>query len=225
MDEVTNTIAAGDRMIDVNGDWEEQVEKNIELAGLGEKIRRLRRTRSMGLVELGKQTGLSPSFLSQLETGRAIPTLRHLALIALLFNKDLNYFFAESRQSSFRISRGKTRTQIAVKKKTGQMLSESMSVLIPDRSLVPCIAEFPLEETDASFVPEIFEGEEFVYVLSGSVVVLCGLNENTLDEGDVLWTSGIAAREYRCKAGQTAKLMIVTRPIGAEERVARKAPR
>jgi transcriptional regulator with XRE-family HTH domain len=212
-------------MIDVNGDWEEQVEKNIELASLGEKIRRLRRTRSMGLVELGKQTGLSPSFLSQLETGRAIPTLRHLALIALLFNKELEYFFTESRQSNFRISRGKTRSRLAVKKKTGLMFSESMSVLIPDRSVVPCLAEFPLEEADASFFPDIFEGEEFVYVLSGSVAVLSGLNEKTLDEGDVLWVSGSSAREYRCKAGQTAKLMIVTRPVGPEERVVRKVSR
>ncbi len=33
----------------------------------------------MGLVELGRHTGLSASFLSQLETGRVVPTLRNLA--------------------------------------------------------------------------------------------------------------------------------------------------
>jgi DNA-binding XRE family transcriptional regulator len=60
---------------------------------IGERIKRLRLKKSMGLVELGKQTGLSASFLSQLETGRVIPTLRNLARVALVFGKDLNYFF------------------------------------------------------------------------------------------------------------------------------------
>ena len=53
---------------------------------IGERIKRLRLKRSMGLVELGKHTGLSASFLSQLETGRVVPTLRNLALIAMVFN-------------------------------------------------------------------------------------------------------------------------------------------
>jgi ribosome-binding protein aMBF1 (putative translation factor) len=41
---------------------------------LGERIKKLRLRRSMGLVDLGKKTGLSASFLSQLETGRVVPT-------------------------------------------------------------------------------------------------------------------------------------------------------
>jgi hypothetical protein len=35
---------------------------------IGERIKRLRLKKSMGLVELGRHTGLSASFLSQLET-------------------------------------------------------------------------------------------------------------------------------------------------------------
>jgi DNA-binding XRE family transcriptional regulator len=205
-------------MIDVNDGWEEQVEKNLQSAGLGEKIRLLRRKRSMGLVELGRRTGLSPSFLSQLETGRVIPTLRNLARVALVFQKDLSFFFEQGRQSSFRVSRGNVRSRLTVNNRSGSMISESMSVLVPDRSVIPCIAEFPLADSDASFLPEIFEGEEFVYVLAGSVAVFCASKKETLDPGDVMWTNGSAAREYRCKAGQTAKLMIVTCPVTRGER-------
>jgi len=55
---------------------------------IGDRIRRLRLKKSMGLVELGQRTGLSASFLSQLETGRVVPTLRNLARIAMVFSKD-----------------------------------------------------------------------------------------------------------------------------------------
>jgi transcriptional regulator with XRE-family HTH domain len=205
-------------MIDVNDGWEEQVEQHIKSVGLGEKIRRLRRKRSMGLVELGNLTGLSPSFLSQLETGRVVPTLRNLSRIALVFQKDLSFFFEESRQSCFRVSRGAARPRLTLNNRSGSMISESMSVLVPDRSVVPCIAEFPFSDTDASFHPEIFDGEEFVYVLDGAVVVLSASKKESLGAGDVLWTTGSAAREYRCKAGQTAKLMIVTCPFVGGER-------
>jgi transcriptional regulator with XRE-family HTH domain len=199
-------------MIDAGEDWEQQIEKSLQAAGLGDRIRRLRRKRSMGLMELGRLTGLSASFLSQLETGRVIPTLRNLSLIALVFQKDLFYFFEESRQSRFRISRGSTRTRLALKKGPGSMISESMSVLIPDRSVVPCIAEFSVAEADASFLPEVFDGEEFVYVLDGSVIFTTASNENRIEAGDVLWADGNAAREYRCEAGRAAKLMIITCP-------------
>ena len=47
----------------------ETVESLIEQRKLGERIKRLRLRKSMGLVELGEKTGLSASFLSQLETG------------------------------------------------------------------------------------------------------------------------------------------------------------
>ena len=57
---------------------------------IGERIKRLRLKKSMGLVELGRHTGLSASFLSQLETGRVVPTLRNLARVAMVFSKDLD---------------------------------------------------------------------------------------------------------------------------------------
>ena len=86
---------------------EATVETAIETKKIGEKIRRLRLRRSMGLVELGQQVGLSASFLSQLETGRVIPTLKNLARIALVFKKDFSYFLSEETEAVFRVSRAK----------------------------------------------------------------------------------------------------------------------
>ena len=52
---------------------DETTERFIAEKHIGERIKRLRLKKSMGLVELGKHTGLSASFLSQLETGRVVP--------------------------------------------------------------------------------------------------------------------------------------------------------
>ena len=45
----------------------ETTERIIAEKRIGERIKRLRLKKSMGLVELGRHTGLSASFLSQLD--------------------------------------------------------------------------------------------------------------------------------------------------------------
>src|SRR5580658_9790209 len=83
----------------------ETAERFIAEKRIGERIKKLRLKKSMGLVELGKHTGLSASFLSQLETGRVVPTLRNLSRIAMVFNKDLAYFFETEPLPLFRVHR------------------------------------------------------------------------------------------------------------------------
>ena len=86
----------GHRNLHVDG---EAAESFIAEKRIGERIKHLRLKKSMGLVELGRHTGLSASFLSQLETGRVVPTLRNLARIAMVFSKDLSYFFDPEPQT------------------------------------------------------------------------------------------------------------------------------
>ena len=52
----------------------------------------------MGLVELGRHTGLSPALLSKIERGRLFPTLPTLLRVALVFSVGLEFFFAGARE-------------------------------------------------------------------------------------------------------------------------------
>ena len=65
--------------------------------GIGAKIRALRLKKKIGLVDLGKHTGLSPALLSKIERGRLFPTLPTLLRIALVFGVGLEFFFAGAR--------------------------------------------------------------------------------------------------------------------------------
>jgi transcriptional regulator with XRE-family HTH domain len=66
--------------------------------GIGDKIRGLRLDKKLGLVELGRHSGLSPALLSKIERGRLFPTLPTLLRIALVFGVGLEYFFAGARE-------------------------------------------------------------------------------------------------------------------------------
>ena len=61
------------------------ISQGLERYSIGEKLRTLRLRKSMGLVELGKHTGLSAALLSKLERGKLFPTLPTLLRIAMVF--------------------------------------------------------------------------------------------------------------------------------------------
>ena len=58
------------------------IEDNLRPYQIGPKLRAPRLKKSMGLVELGKHTGLSPALLSKLERDNLYPTLPTLLRIA-----------------------------------------------------------------------------------------------------------------------------------------------
>ena len=192
------------------------VDASIQAKGIGQKIRRLRLKRSMGLVELGQMVGLSASFLSQLETGRVIPTMRNLARIAMAFKKDLAYFLAEEETNAlFRISRAKDRIRLPVGEKEETFLySDSMNVLLQHPNTVPCVAEFVPGIENAAFSPQVFPGLELVYVIEGTLVLSTGEKTELLEAQDSAWIDGNATRKYECRDHKRARALIMTFALG-----------
>jgi transcriptional regulator with XRE-family HTH domain len=189
----------------------ETAERFIEEKRIGERIRRLRLKKSMGLVELGKHTGLSASFLSQLETGRVVPTLRNLARISMVFSKDLSYFFDSEPAPIFRLHRKSERVRLP---QTGveppSYFFESLGYLVPDRHMDPYFAEFlPIEE-NAEAKAHIHPGFEFLYVLHGELALRHGEQETTLETGDAVYFDAGTPHSYQCAGRKPTGAIIVT---------------
>ncbi len=179
-------------------------------AHLGQRIKRLRLKRSMGLVELGRQTGLSASFLSQLETGRVVPTLRNLARVALVFGKDLSYFFDSGENGVFRVQRGRDRVRLPMGSPDPNYIAESFGILVPEGGLRPCMAEFLPGPSRAPFCPEPYPGVEMVYVLRGKLDVRRNGEHHELSPKDAMYVSGETERSYRCSGDTAAKALIIS---------------
>src|SRR5580692_4092919 len=79
--------------------------EGLEKYAIGEKLRRLRLRKKMGLVELGRHTGLSAALLSKIERGRLFPTLPTLLRVALVFNVGLHHFFTDEPDDTLSLIR------------------------------------------------------------------------------------------------------------------------
>ena len=178
---------------------------------IGERIKHLRLKKSMGLVELGRHTGLSASFLSQLETGRVVPTLRNLARIAMVFSKDLNYFFEPEPQTLFRVHRGKDRVRLPQSGvQDPSYYFESLGYMVPDRQLDPYFAEFlPAKPGRQPRAHQHF-GCEFLYLLSGALKLRHGDATHSVAPGDAVYFDASTIHSYECSGATPATALIVT---------------
>jgi transcriptional regulator with XRE-family HTH domain len=203
---VRNESMGGPAQIDAQTAEQFIAEKHI-----GERIKRLRLKKSMGLVELGKHTGLSASFLSQLETGRVVPTLRNLARIAMVFSKDLPYFFESEPQSLFRVHRRKDRVRLP---QTGvddpTYYFESLGFMVPDRVMDPYFAEFVPVKKPHEVRPHVHAGYEFLYVVQGELEIRHGDQLTQMEAGDAVYFDASTPHAYICTSKTPAAALIVT---------------
>jgi transcriptional regulator with XRE-family HTH domain len=190
---------------------EETTDLFIAEKHIGERIKRLRLKKSMGLVELGKCAGLSASYLSQLETGRVVPTLRNLSRIAMVFSKDLSYFFESEPQSICRVHRRKDRVRMP---QTGAeppaYFFESLGYMVPDRYMDPYFSEFVPLEKDQEPKAHIHPGFEFLYLLAGRLSLHHGDQTSELEAGDAVYFDSSTPHSYQCLSQKPAEAIIVT---------------
>ena len=203
----------------------EQAEAEIEAKRIGERIRHLRQRKGMGLVELGRHTGLSASFLSQLETGRVVPTLRNLARIAMVFSRSLSYFFEPEKPELFRIVRASDRARLP---QTGAdepgYFFESLGQVPGEAPIAAYLAEFlPGNERRPTRAHQ-HGGMEFLAVLTGTLRMAHDGVTDTLEEGDAVYFDAEAIHSYERVGEASCTALILTVPETARRRPELRLP-
>src|SRR5690349_22221667 len=141
--------------------------------GIGAKMRALRLKKKIGLVDLGKHTGMSAALLSKIERGRLFPTVPTLLRIALVFGVGLEYFFAGAREKPLVVvTRKIERVELPERPGTRDTAYrfESLDYPATERRFNSYYAEF-LPVAPEKLRPHDHAGVEFIYVMQGSLSV------------------------------------------------------
>ena len=152
---------------------------------IGEKLRSLRLRKSMGLVELGKHTGLSAALLSKLERGKLlVGVVRREERVRFPEKpgvQDVPYYF------------------------------ECLDYRATERKLSAFLADFqdvPMEKLK----PHQHLGVEFLYVLKGSLTIKIGSEEFLLEPEDAIYFDSAVTHSYRRRGSKPCSGVIVTVP-------------
>jgi transcriptional regulator with XRE-family HTH domain len=186
--------------------------EGLKAYGIGPKIRSIRLKKKMGLVELGKHTGLSPAMLSKIERGQLFPTLPTLLRIAMVFSVGLDHFIVADRDRPVvGISRHQERLRFPEKAGGKDQAYEFESLDFPavQRLLNSYFAEF------FAVAPEKLRrhqhpGAEFIYVLSGTLNVHIGDEQHTLESRDSIYFDSTVPHAYRKSGAKACCALVVT---------------
>lgn len=171
---------------------------------IGKLIKDLRIERRLTLKQVAEKTGLSASFLSQVERSKSSITLQSLSKISDALNVSRSYFFTEKEEPT-EIFRNKNESELNFHKSNFvyQGLSGSVSNPIFEPMLVVLL---PNEE---SVTTSTHSGQEFVYVLEGTLTVLIGDKETELEPGDSFHIDSSTPHTWFNRTNKHVKLLYV----------------
>ena len=151
-------------------------------AVIGTRIRNMRGERAMSLRDLAERSGLTPSFLSQVERGLTEPSLTSLRKIAEGLDVPIFYFLLETEPDNPVVRRGERKImKFPGARATFELLTPSLRYKM--EVITACLApgastcEEPLKHS----------GEEFVTVIEGQARVEVAGREYVLDAGDSIY--------------------------------------
>ncbi len=187
------------------------ITEGLKPYSIGEKLRTLRLKKSMGLVQLGKHTGLSAAMLSKLERGKLVPTLPTLLRIALVFNVGLDYFFTdEKKRRIVAITRKSERIRFPERPEAlPAYFFETLDFKANERRLSAYYAEFesiPQEKAR----PHQHAGVELLYVIQGKLQVTIVSDSYELETGDAIYFDSGVRHSYSRIGKQPCSAVVVT---------------
>ena len=192
----------------------ETLAKGLSDYAIGEKLRALRLRKKMGLVELGRHTGLSAAMLSKVERGKLFPTLPTLLRIALVFSVGLEYFFSDDQKRHVLAIVRRAQRKRFPERPDGRDISfyfESLDFAALERKLNAYYAEFqPLLPGKARL--HHHPGVEFLSVLRGKLEIHIGTQDHILESGDSIYFDSSLPHSYRRVSQKPCNAVVVTVP-------------
>lgn len=188
------------------------IEDGLRPYQIGPKLRTLRLKKSMGLVELGKHTGLSPALLSKLERDKLHPTLPTLLRIAMVFSVGLEYFFTDERKRHVvAVVRKDERIRLPERPGTQEVAYyfESLDYKCNERAMNSYLAEFEAIAPE-KLKPHQHPGAEFLHVTKGTLGLKLGLDDYELEAGDSIYFDASVPHTYRRVGKSPCQALIVT---------------
>lgn len=146
---------------------------------IGNKIKELRVQKGLTQSELADRCELSKGFISQLERDLTSPSIATLMDILQVLGSDLKDFFNEEpeEQIVFHDSDYFEKTDEAYRNKTEWIIPNAQKNIMEPIRLT-------LEPGGSTYPDNPHDGEEFGYVLSGSITIHLGKKRHRAKKGD-----------------------------------------
>ncbi len=172
---------------------------------IGKRIRQLRVRNGLTQEELASRCELTKGFVSQLENNLATPSLPALMDLVEALGSDMSSFFSEEQEQK----------AVFHKEDFFEDNRENCRILwvVPNaqkNAMEPILLTLYPHQATRSMMPH--EGEEFGYVLSGSVTLMNGASRHRVRKGETFYIKGDQEHFLQNEGASPAQVLWVTTP-------------
>ena len=182
-----------------------KIKTEVVCLDIGKSIRQLRLQKELTLEELASRSELTKGFLSQLEHNLTSPSIATLEDILEALGSNLADFFSDAKDEQFTF--GKNDFFVSEKD------AYTVSWIVPNtqkNQMEPILLELPAGGESFELAPHT--GEEFGYVLEGSVVLLCDGKRYPVRRGETFYLHGKAFHRLKNERKTAARVLWVSTP-------------
>ena len=174
---------------------------------IGTKIKERRLEQKLNLRDLGEKTGLTASFLSQVENDLTEPSITSLQKIATALKVPMFTFLNENTQSE-QVVRNGSRRKLSFPNPhlTYELLTANLT-----HQMAGFIIQLKAGETHNA--QQLYRAtEEMMYVIQGELEIQVGENKHRLKSGDSIYYEGAQLKGFSALGHEDLKILCVITP-------------
>jgi quercetin dioxygenase-like cupin family protein/ribosome-binding protein aMBF1 (putative translation factor) len=178
---------------------------------VGESVKEIREKKALSLQDISQRTGLQVELLMEIEKGKISPPLGSIIKLAKALEMKMGYFISGAEDLPYTIVRKNDRKLISrYDSKKSQTYGYEFISLSPhkkDRHMEPFLVT--LEPSDIEEERSTHDGQEFIYVLEGTMEVRLGKETHLLEPGDAIYYDSTVPHLVKCSGKDKTKILAV----------------
>ena len=193
---------------DLTGDIPLEPPKSVD--DVGERIRKIREEKDLSLEEISNLTGFDVGFLSKIENKELQPQLGTMIRLSKALDSAFGRLVSGVGDKLYAITRKNERRTISRStSKKGRKKMYTYKSLAPDVK-GRCMEAFLVQlEEDPEKETSLHEGEEFIFVLDGEVILEIGEDRFELEPGDSAYYLSTTAHHIAAKKGKATIVAVM----------------
>jgi len=178
---------------------------------MGKRIKQKRESLGFTIKELSGEISVTSSLISQIERGKAFPSIVTLKKISVALQTTVGELIGEN-EGQIQHPLLKFSERRFAKKNTNGTSSYLLSYHFPSKQIEPYLIIFNKNSDSKEIMTSSFPGQEFCFVLKGSFEVIIEEHKYNLSQGDGFYFNSNKFHLFKNISGEKAEILWVITP-------------
>ncbi len=182
------------------------------MKGLGDRVRDLRKTKRLTLIEVAKSSGIDQATLSRIENGKMTGTLDSHRRIADALGVRLTDLYESAMQQLTQTKDRKAQQKIETFSHSSGAVAELLASGVLQKKMMPVLLKLKGKgRTETEELPSF--SERFIYILKGSAEVALDRESRVLAQGQSLYFNASTPHSFKNRLKTETQILSVITPV------------